>query len=282
MLIDSRCLSWSAISVKLSTFLNKHFARIFWNPLPGAFQREISYRIAPLYHLAFSRHFIKFFCGRYRMAGPELDRYLPASLSENYQSFQDFFTRRLAHPLRVESDVVWPCQGYVCDYGRVGDLPPVEVKGQLLPIRFIFNRNEAELPDDYYFANVFLHNHNYHRFHAPISGVIKKIEHLPGQLVFLRPWLYRRSKVSEPSFRNERLVIELECETTGRSWFLSFVGGMGVGQIKMTDGLGVGSSVKIGQEIGLFLLGSTCCMAIPRAIGNLPYLQPVDVGQSLV
>ena len=267
--------------MKLSTLLNKHFARLVWNPLPGAFQREISHLLSPLYQSSFSRYFIKSFCGRYRLASGELDRYLPASLNADYQSFQDFFTRRLAVPLKVDSDAAWPCQGYVCDYGRVGDLAPVEVKGQVLPIRYIFNRDETAIPDDYFFTNIFMHNHNYHRFHAPINGRVKKIEHLPGQLVFLRPWLYRRSRVSEPSFRNERVVIEIECERTGKPWFISFVGGMGVGKIRLADSVEIGSRVEVGQEIGLFLLGSTCCMAIPNVIGGLEYLQQVDVGHSL-
>lgn len=262
--------------------MNKYFARGVWNPLPGVLQREISHLIAPLYHTKVSRHFVDWFCHRYKIEESELNRYRPASAQANYLTFQDFFTRKLARPLEVENqNAVWPCQGYVCDYGFVGQLENIDVKGQSLPVRKIFNRADAEIPSDYFFVNIFLHNHNYHRFHAPISGRIKKIERLAGQLVFLRPWLYRRNQVSEPSFRNERVVVEIECQITNKSWFLSFVGGMGVGKIKLSDGVEVGTTIQIGQEIGMFLLGSTCCIAMPKSVENLEYLKLVDVGQSI-
>jgi phosphatidylserine decarboxylase len=267
--------------VKASTSLSRNFAHFIWNPLPGLLQREVSLWLAKLYQLPISKYFIGLFCDRYNLAPRETGRYEPASRKAQYQSFQDFFTRRLVAPLPISSETVWPCQGYVCDFGYVGDLPPVAVKGQVLPIRYIFNRDEEAIPNDYYFLNIFLHNHNYHRFHAPISGRVKRIEHLAGQLTFLRPWLYKRPKVSEPSFRNERIVIEIECEMSQKSWFLSFVGGMGVGQIRTADGVKVGSSVRVGQEIGLFLLGSTCCIAMPESVEGLSYMQQVDVGDRL-
>lgn len=208
-----------------------------------------------------------------------MTRYRPGSGGDHYSSFQDFFTRRLANRLTPESDNVWPVQGYVCDFGRLGDLGPVEVKGQTCSPRAIF-KNADRLVDDHFFVNIFLHNHNYHRFHAPVDGTVRKIEFQNGELTFLRPWLYPRDRVSEPALRNERVVIEIE-DGEGRSWFLCFVAGMGVGGLKLADAVVVGNKISCGQEIGVFLMGSTCCMAIPRAVEGLRYMLAVDVGTSI-
>ncbi|NDE17973.1 hypothetical protein EBZ80_23910 [bacterium] len=79
----------------------------------------------------------------------------------------------------------------------------------------------------------------------------------------MRPWIYRQSP-SVPALTNERVNVAIE-DQSGRVWFLSFVGGPGVGTVKMLDGVGVGSVVQPGQEIAQFLMGSTCCMVSPVA-----------------
>ena len=266
--------------MKFSTRVNQQFAHAFWNPLPAPIQREFSKAWSVLYKTRASTLLIEPFCRRYRLGVAELNRYLPSSGGSQYLSFQDFFTRQLATPLVSAKTPVWPCQGYVCESGRIADLGLIGVKGENHNARFIFNRSEDEISDNAFFVNIFLHNHNYHRFHSPVSGVIKKIEFLPGELRFLRPWLYPHSKVSEPAFRNERVVVEIE-DTQQGSWFMSFVGGMGVGQIKLDQEIKVGASIRSGQEMGLFLLGSTCCMAIPKEIPNLKYMTAVEVGRPL-
>ena len=266
--------------MKLSTRINQHFAHAFWNPLPASVQREFSKIWSILYKTRASTLLIEPFCRRYRLGGDELGRYLPSSGGQKYLSFQDFFTRQLAIPLGSAKTPVWPCQGYVCESGFIKDLGLISVKGESHDARFIFNRTQEEVSENAFFVNIFLHNHNYHRFHSPVSGVIKKIEFLPGELRFLRPWLYPNTKVSEPAFRNERVVVEIEDAQKG-SWFLSFVGGMGVGQIKLNEAIQVGAGIRSGQEMGLFLLGSTCCMAIPSEIPNLKYMTAVEVGRPL-
>ena len=195
-------------------------------------------------------------------------------------SFQDFFTRKLKIPLLQGSSNVWPCQGYVCDFGLVKNLAPVKIKGEIHPVPFIFGNAENRIPGDYFFVNIFLHNHNYHRFHSPIDGTIINIQYVKGQLTFLRPWLYRKADVSLPAFKNERIIIEIQ-DSENRSWFLSFIGGMGVGRIQMHDNVKVGNKINHADEIGLFLLGSTCCMAIPETIPNLHYMKKIQVGDKL-
>lgn len=266
--------------MRLSTQANKYFAIFFWNLLPTLVQKTVSWLWSHLYTTRASTVLIKVFESRYQLGPRKMNQYAPASGSLSYNSFQDFFTRRLVTELKVKSTAIIPCEGVVCENGLVRDLNQVNVKGQFVSVRNIFGDFSNEIPGQYSFVNIFLHNHNYHRFHAPISGQIKNMLVIPGQLNFLRPWLYTKKQISEPALVNERVVIEIADEQN-RSWFVSFVGGMGVGQIKIHDQFKIGNFMTCGQEIGLFLMGSTCCMAIPKEIKSFKYLEKVSVGDAL-
>ena len=242
-------------------------------------QKVISNVWASLYKKSFSKLLISPFIRRYSLQS-EVNRFVPASGKKNYLSYQDFFTRKLAQPFEAIYTSIFPCEGMICESGQLDQLPSIKVKGQKFKTRNIFGELGEKIPSTHFFINIFLHNHNYHRFHAPVSGVVKSLKRIPGQLNFLRPWLYSRSKVSSPSCVNERIVMEIE-NSTGQSWFLSFVGGMGVGAIKIHDKFQIGSQVLCGEEIGLFLLGSTCCIAAPTEVKKYKYLAKGAVGDPL-
>jgi phosphatidylserine decarboxylase len=211
------------------------------------------------------------------------DDYLSDFVSDSedgqYSSFQDFFTRKLVSKVNPKFSAIWPCEGYVCEQGKVSELPVVTVKGQSRNLKEIFGAGQNQIPGDFYYTNIFLHNHNYHRIHAPVEGTVTRIERVPGELSILRPWVYSFNEVSKPALRNERVNIDI-LDQEGRPWFLSIVGGMGVGTIKLMD-IVLGSKVRAGDEIALFLLGSTCCMVSPVKPSDKNYLEIVRVGQSL-
>lgn len=267
--------------MKATTRINQIFAIHIWNDLPVSIQKFISRVASRTYTWKVSKFFIGQFCRRYDLSEDQLRLYAPSSGAKNYKSFQDFFTRKLKQPVAANSAaVISPCEGFVCENGIVGDLNEVVVKGHSYQVRNIFNDINSKIKDSYTFINIFLHNHNYHRFHAPVTGTILNIQFIPGQLNFLRPWLYGENKVSSPSFVNERCIIEI-ADRQSRSWFLSFVAGMGVGHIKLTEGLSVGSQLISGDEIGYFLLGSTCCIAAPVELKKFSYLQKIGIGEQL-
>lgn len=266
--------------MRFSTRLNKLFADKFWNVLPSFFQKLISDFLAFLYSTQVSKFFIGSFARRYNLDQKELSKYVPGSGRKEYSSFQDFFTRQLVTPLTTKYNSIFPCEGQVCESGLVADLNEVNVKGQKQSVKNIFGNLGQKIPDTYFFINLFLHNHNYHRFHAPVSGVIKSMQYIPGQLNFLRPWLYPRKQVSEPALVNERVVLEIE-DTSKQLWFLTFVGGMCVGKIKLHEQIRTGYALNCGEEIGLFLLGSTCCIAAPVQREKIEFLSKVKVGDPI-
>lgn len=250
-----------------------------WGLLPAPLQRGLSRSFTHIYEKRWSRHLIRPYCKMAYRDPNYLEKFVPPEGKTEYSSFQDFFVRTLRHPLKVKSERSWPCEGLICEYGRVRERPKVRVKGQDQELHTIFGKSRGQIPDAHYFVNVFLHNNNYHRVHAPVSGEVTKIERIKGELVLLRPWVYPK-KPSLPAMRNERVNIDIR-DGDDKKWFLSIVGGPAVGSIVLANGVGEGKNVGIGDEIGTFLLGSTCCMAIPYPLANEKTGDEVRVGNPL-
>lgn len=249
-----------------------------WGVLPGKTQRWVSGLYADVYNKPWSRHLIGPYCKAQYSDPNYLDNFIPASGADNYKSFQDFFTRLWKVPPAISAGAVWACEGLLCEYGKIDELNLVKVKGQTRHLRTIFGEAGDEIPTDYYYSNVFLHNNNYHRIHAPVNGVISRIEHIPGDLVLLRPWAYKNPSL--PALRNERINVDI-IDETGKKWYLSIVGGPGVGAIVLGSETTIGSSVGIGNEIATFLLGSTCCIASPVPVINNKVSDQVYMGDPL-
>lgn len=249
--------------MKLLTFY-RFVSLNIWGNLPSRLQRGISRVYASIYNQPFTKYIIKPYSKANYKDPNYLTQFRSVTGNDYYSSFQDFFTRVYKERPAINSDYIWPCEGLLCDYGKVGELAEINVKGDKKNVRSIFQEDDRELPDAYFFSNIFLHNNNYHRIHTPVKGVIRKISSVKGDLVLLRPWVYKHDP-SHPAMRNERVNVTIEDEL-GRNWFLSIVGGPAVGTIVMEDNIDIGSDVNIGDEIGKFLLGSTCCIASPEPI----------------
>jgi phosphatidylserine decarboxylase len=262
------------------TKANILISKLIWENLSENSQKSFCRFLSIVYRSKISKIAIPYFCNRYHLTEEKLLLFKPASGNIEYESFQDFFTRQLRKPLVVENEFSWPCEGYVCESGKFVELKEINVKGNTIQAREIFGKFKNEIEDQFSFANIFLHNHNYHRFHSPIKGTIEEIQFISGKLLFLRPWFYPRKKVSFPSFLNERVILKIK-DQNQKPWLLSFVAGMGVGNIKLHSNIFEGSTINTGDEIGLFLLGSTCCMSIPYSIQHKKYMEQVIAGTKL-
>jgi len=254
------------------------FANSFWFYLPGVVQKKISRIFAYFFELKLSRIMILPYCLFFDISSEYLEQFEPDSGKSYYRSYSDFFQRRYKLSPSISHSIVWPCEGYVCDWGLFAEKENSIVKGQLLKLNDVFAsdiKNEA----NYFFVNIFLHNHNYHRIHSPIDGRIKRISHIPGDLVFLRPWFYKISDVSYPAIRNERVIFEMT-DSQDRSWYLAMVGGFGVGTIQVSHHVKEGTQLQVGEEMAKFKLGSTVCLATPEVFEVKNYLQPVHVGNA--
>lgn len=243
-------------------------------------QRKSSLVYSKIYNSTISRFIIKPYSQiQYKHKDKSyLEKFVPASGNPRYQSFQDFFTRKLKYAPELNGDHTWPCEGIICENGRVDKIPTVKVKGQVRDLRMIFGAAGDSIPGDYHYSNVFLHNRDYHRIHAPVSGKVSRVEHIPGELVLLRPWIYPNDP-SQPALRNERYNVDIT-DKAGKTWYMSIVGGPAVGTIMLDKKTSLNGQVKVGEEIATFLLGSTCCMASPIKISK-KVGDNVSIGQAL-
>ena len=239
-------------------FLSLHI----WGRLSDSIQLSLSAAIARFYRTGISRFLIRPYCW-WQYGDPNYHRHFrPGNGGKRYTSFQDYFTRDFSTPPAIKSNSVWPCEGYLCERGKVSALSTVNIKGETRTIQTIFGIKDNDIPKDSFFSNVFLHNNNYHHIHSPVTGTITRIERIPGKLLLLRPWAYK-SAPSLPALTNERVNIDIT-DKSGKCWLLSVVGGPLVATIKMVTGIVVGADVTVGQKISSFELGSTCCLVSPH------------------
>lgn len=232
-----------------------------WGNIPSPLQKAISAWYASVYNTTLSKYLIKPYLAINYSDRRYLDKFVPPEGKLNFDSFQDFFTREFKQVPENSSPWVWPCEGLLCEEGKVDSIQVAHVKSDTRNVNTVFGLPDHTIPSNYTFTNVFLHNKNYHRIHAPIHGTITRIEHVPGDLVVLRPWIYKQNP-SLPAFRNERYNIDIT-DTQGKIWYLSIVGGPAVGTIALDPEVKVGAAIEKLHQLGLFYLGSTCCMAAP-------------------
>nr|WP_299173076.1 phosphatidylserine decarboxylase [uncultured Allomuricauda sp.] len=232
-----------------------------WGNIPSNLQRSISAWYTSFYNKPISKKIIEPYVRMNYSDKNYLEKFKPPNGKTDFECFQDFFIREFKALPKAESPYVWPCEGLLCDEERIDNLRLVCIKSDIRTVAAVFGIGDRKIPKDYTFTNVFLHNKNYHRIHSPINGTISRIQHLPGDLVVLRPWIYKENP-SLPAFRNERYNIDI-LDENGKTWYLSIVGGPAVGTIALAENIAVGSEVSKLQELSLFYLGSTCCMAAP-------------------
>lgn len=255
------------LKVKILPFLANHF----WARLPRLLQHGISGIHAVMYQMRWSRVLVKPYAWlQYGSDAATVFReFAPASGSHSYENFQDFFSRRLSVPRSLDSDMVWPCDGLLCETLVVDETSIVNVKGERRHIRAVFGARGAEISDGAFFANVFLHNRDYHRIHSPVTGNVVWVERLSGDLRLLRPWAYKHTSPSVPALTNERVNVCL-VDSSDRKWFLSIVGGPGVATIAGFEHLVTGTRVSCGAELATFKMGSTCCIVSPVPFTQRP------------
>jgi len=225
---------------------------------------------------------------------------------EEYRSVADLFCRQLKANLRpISSELVSPADGTLRSIQNIHSGTVVQVKGinytleDLLldqSLASYYQENSAAL-------SFYLSPKDYHRVHAPLSGLIDRITHIPGALWPVNDWSLKN--IAGLFVKNERVVIPIESESYGLVT-LVMVGATNVGKISLTfepkfyTNLASSRSVRtfkyqekvqisVGDELGAFHLGSTVLLFInnfvPREQGgalDLSPSQPTKVGEDLL
>ncbi|WP_197338036.1 archaetidylserine decarboxylase [Ralstonia solanacearum] len=219
---------------------------------------------------------IRRFIARYNVNLAEAEQTEPGA----YATFNDFFTRALrpgARPLAT-ARLVCPVDGAISQFGRIERDQIFQAKGKSFSSSALLAGNEelARQFDDGLFATLYLSPRDYHRIHMPCDGRLVSMRYVPGELYSVNPTTARA--IDALFARNERVVCEFD--SPHGPFALVLVGATIVGSIATAwhgvvnpprspsvrhwDYRDRNITLKQGEEMGRFLLGSTVVLLFPQ------------------
>ncbi|MCX6117529.1 MAG: archaetidylserine decarboxylase [Proteobacteria bacterium] len=223
----------------------------------------------------------------------------------HYETIEDVFTRKLQSGARKVANAAFvaPSDGVLVKSLESSDGTAVQAKGISYSLsELVLGSKGKQNPEALgylptWFSTVYLAPHNYHRVHAPMSGVVKALRYIPGRL-----WPVNSPAVQAiPGLfcRNERLVFDLELPEGGKAAVV-MVGAMNVGRMTTPlDSEFVSNAVdrqlgnhqvtekqlnyqlNAGDEIGTFMLGSTVIIVLDEKARLALSPERVDTPRSI-
>jgi phosphatidylserine decarboxylase len=210
--------------------------------------------------------------------GAELGE-VECELSE-YGSLGAFFARGLKPGARVlpADEQLWaaPCDCFVAEAGLLRGRA-IEAKGRSFSIPALLSSERLALAlEDGEFVTLYLSPKDYHRVHAPIDCQLVGYQYIPGSLYPVGPFCL--DHIDNIFSMNERLVLEFECREG--IFAMVMVGAAGVGNLCLSQPelqsrflrhsatrqavrLETPISMRRGEEVGAFELGSTVILCAP-------------------
>ena len=218
-----------------------------------------------------------------------------------YPCFNDFFTRALAPGARPLADSTWVCpvDGAISQFGAIAQDQIFQAKGHFYSTTALVGGDAALAAqfENGSFATIYLSPRDYHRIHMPCDGRLTRMVYVPGDLFSVNPTTARG--VPGLFARNERVVCVFD--TDHGPLVLTLVGATIVGSMatvwhgvvnpprlpQVTEWHYDSGAVTLrkGDEMGRFLLGSTVVLLWPQATLDWnPMWQsgaPVRLGESM-
>ncbi len=269
------------LKITLQYLLPKHLLSRLVGKLAGARLGFISHAL------------IKLFIKAYKINMQEA-RFEKAS---DYASFNEFFTRPLKdgiRPLATEANIVaHPVDGAISQLGEIIAGQLVQAKNHNYSLQSLLGGKEETATPFLggQFATIYLAPKDYHRIHMPVTGVLREMIYVPGELFSVNP--LTAENVPDLFARNERVVTIFDTEFGPMA--LVLVGATIVASIEtvwagtITPPAGSDvfrwqypatglNSIKLekGAEMGRFKLGSTVILAFPA--GKISFLAEQQPG----
>lgn len=148
--------------------------------------------------------FIKWFINRYGIDMSEALHEDPA----HYKTFNEFFTRELKPGLRPlsDSDLVLPVDGCISQLGAVKSGRIFQAKGHEFTATELLGGDEARAKpfQNGDFSTIYLAPKDYHRIHMPMTGTLREMVYIPGDLFSVNP--LTAANVPNLFARNERVA----------------------------------------------------------------------------
>ena len=217
---------------------------------------------------------------------------------EHYKTFNDFFTRELkegARPIDARDEVlVHAVDGAVSQVGPIRDDSIFQAKGHDYSLTALLG-GKPELAEPFKngkFATIYLSPRDYHRIHMPLDGVLTDMVYVPGDLFSVNP--LTAENVPGLFARNERVVAIFDTDVGKMAIVLvgativASIATVWAGTVTPPAGPNVvhwqydpkaddAITLRKGEEMGLFKLGSTIVACFEPDSVNLEPMQPSDV-----
>lgn len=205
--------------------------------------------------------------------------------ASHYKSFNEFFTRPLKYGLRPiameENIIAHPVDGKISQLGDIQDDRLIQAKGHDFSLQTLLGGEEQTAApfQGGKFATIYLAPKDYHRIHMPVDGTLKQMIYVPGDLFSVNP--LTAQNVPNLFARNERVVAIFDTEIGPLAMVLvgativASIETIWSGTVTPPAGKKVFSwdyptegenkiSLKKGDEMGRFKLGSTVILAWPQ------------------
>lgn len=254
--------------------------------LPKQLLTTLAGRFASEAHGSTTTSVIRWFVKKYQVNMAEA---LNPDIS-SYATFNDFFTRALkpnARPIAA-AELICPVDGAISQYGAINFDQIFQAKGHNYSTTALVGGDKtlAAQFQNGSFATLYLSPKDYHRIHMPCDGRLTRMIYVPGDLFSVNPTTARG--VPGLFARNERLVCVFD---TDKGPFIlvlvgaTIVGSMATvwhGQINPPRSADIREwhyaeqniSLKQGDEMGRFMLGSTVVMLFPENLSKTLAFNP--------
>ena len=224
-----------------------------------------------------------------------------------FENFNDFFTRELKPGMRpIDANgntIVSPADGAISQLGPIENGRIFQAKGHDYSLIELLGGN-AKTAEEFMageFATIYLSPKDYHRLHMPVTGTLREMIYVPGDLFSVNQTTAQN--VPRLFSRNERVVAIFDTELGPMA--LVLVGAMIVAGIETTwagritpfdrkvrstkypaqGEVQAPLVIEKGEEIGRFFLGSTIVMCFGTDkvhwLEDMKAEQPLRLGQSI-
>lgn len=192
----------------------------------------------------------------------ELDESEFLASANSYQSFNQFFSRKLnreARPINEDSEsITFPADGRHMGFDNLSTSSSIFIKGQSFDLAALFE--STEMAKKYENGSLVISRLcpvDYHRFHFPSSGMASANNLINGFLYSVNPIALRKN--ISIFWQNKRYLSFVENDNTGMV-AIFLVGATCVGSVSITAQLP--GQVDKGEELGYFSFGGSCVLTL--------------------
>lgn len=185
----------------------------------------------------------------------------------NYESFNDFFARKLKAGVRVPAEpedesVLVSCADCRCVvFQNIEIATTYWIKGQHFSISNLIQ--DAEIAKGYEGGSIAIFRlapQDYHRWHSPVTARIGGIKDISGTYFTVNPMAVNENL--DVFTENKRSVMEQYTAFSATPVLNVAVGALLVGSINWTVPPNAGAVVKKGDELGFFAYGGSTVIAV--------------------